>query len=131
MSGLRETCAEFIAARASQAESGNDYHAIAYMEQTRTGLAMGRLLGTPMSVPHDRVVRAIAVALDDERRQTQRRMIAALYWRAGEHQAESERATHAAPECMETASSVLEYALREHRSHMVVWGVADAMEAAL
>ena len=83
MSGLRETCAEFIAARASQAESGNDCHVIAYMEQTRTGLAMGRLLGTPMSVPHDRVVRAIAVALDDERRQTQRRMIAALYWRAG------------------------------------------------
>lgn len=83
MSGLRETCAEFIAAHASQAESGNDCHAIAYMEQTRTGLAMGRLLGTPMSVPHERVVRAIAVALDDERRQTQRRMIAALYWRAG------------------------------------------------
>ena len=95
MSGLRETCAEFIAARASQAESGNDYHAIAYMEQTRTGLAMGRLLGTPMSVPHDRVVRAIAVALDDERRQTQRRMIAALYWRAGATMVLAERAEKA------------------------------------
>lgn len=91
MSGLRETCAEFIAARASQAESGNDCHVIAYMEQTRTGLAMGRLLGTPMSVPHDRVVRAIAVALDDERRQTQRQMIAALYWRAGHYEIESRR----------------------------------------
>lgn len=130
MSGLRETCAEFIAAHASQAESGNDCHAIAYMEQTRTGLAMGRLLGTPMSVPHERVVRAIAVALDDERRQTQRQMIAALYWRAGEHRAESERATHAAPECMETASGVLEYALREHRNHMTMWCVAQNMEAA-
>lgn len=92
MSGLRETCAEFIAARASQAESGDDYHAIAYMEQTRTGLAMGRLLGTPMSVPHERVVRAIAVALDDERRQTQRRMIAALYWRVGATMVLAERA---------------------------------------
>ena len=80
MSSLRQACAEFIASRT---ESGNDCHVIAYMEQTRTGLAMGRLLGTPMSVPHERVVRAIAVALDDERRQTQRRMIAALYWRAG------------------------------------------------
>ncbi len=97
MSGLRETCAEFIAARASQAESGNDCHAIAiaYMEQTRTGLAMGRLLGTPMSVPHERVVRAIAVALDDERRQTQRRMIAALYWRAGTTMVLAERAEKA------------------------------------
>lgn len=69
-------------------------------------------------------------ALWQERRQTQRRMIAALYWRAGEHRAESERATHAAPECLATASGVLEYALREHRNHMAVWGVADAMEAA-
>mgnify|MGYP007100074784 CR=1 FL=1 len=103
MSGLRETCAEFIAARASQAESGNDLgawvrddcHVIAYMEQTRTGLAMGRLLGTPMSVPHERVVRAIAVALDDERRQTQRQMIAALYWRAGATMVLAERAEKA------------------------------------
>lgn len=62
--------------------------------------------------------------------QTQRRMIAALYWRAGEHRAESERATHAAPECMETASGVLEYALSEHRNHMTMWCVAQNMEAA-
>ena len=65
---------------------------------------------------------AIRDALDDERRQAQRRMIAALYWRAGATMVLAERAYEAGNEPK---------AERLINAGAGTWNAARAMEAAL
>ncbi len=66
----------------------------------------------------------VVAALDDERRQTQRRMIAALYWQLGEAYLEADRffaGSRPWERRMDAAAPILNAARRMHR----------AMEAAL
>lgn len=53
-----------------------------------------RSLGLSNLTASREVASGFSEALDDERRQTQRRMIAALYWRAGEYALEATTETH-------------------------------------
>ena len=73
-------------------------------------------------------LRAQAVA-----RQTQRQVIAAMYWRAGAHMAESDRARVSAGSeaCGYIALTGMRYALEEHDRGMECWHVASEMERVL
>lgn len=81
----------------------------------------------------EQVAAGITEALDDERRQTQRRMIAALYWLAGACflQSDMARARAGAEVYGALAVTPMRYSLEQHSCGMAHWSAANAMERAL
>lgn len=97
-------------------------------DEMRAQALAARVPGLLMVVGSD-----VVAALDDERRQTQRRMIAALYWLAGACflQSDMARSRAGAEVYGALALTPMRYSLEQHSCGMAHWSAANAMERAL